>query len=1161
MAFPATPLDTRVELLLGGTHIRSGAVGATAAVASGGRVYTPDAAVLDITSDIDVRVDVAAVDWTPPVVMLLASKSRDYGIATSNLGWYLTLQTGGTLQLTWSPTGAFGAALSATSTAAVGATDGTRKAVRVTLDVNNGSGGRDIKFYTADTISGTWVQLGSTVTAAGATSIAAVAADVEVGTTDDGSPGTGSVGNFLGKIYAFELYNGIAGTRVIGANFTALRAGDTTYLDNDDNTWTFDGSSVVAQDWVDATADALSRGRVEITTGRANEAASAEPSTCAFELGNRSGNYSPRKPTGQYYGRLGGNTHSRVSVPAAVTRLLLPRAMDDYVFTHDSAGLSVTGDIDVRVDVDLPSWQGLSTILAAKHLASSTSNSWVFLLEYTGYLWFGWSANGTAELFAQATVPVPLPHYGRKAVRATLDVDNGAAGKTVTFYTASTMGGSWTQLGDPVTTAGTTSIFDGTVEVRVGGYTDGYAGGAHAQVYEAQIRNGIAGSLVGNPVFTSATAGAVTVVDAQGNVWYLTGTAEVSDRDYRFHGEVASWGQATDRSGTDVSTHVTAGGVRRRLGQGNNVLESALRRAFTNLDDNVSLAGAPLAGLLLAYWPCEDGDGTSLIASALPGYPPMSAIQSVSAPGGPDYASFDEFACSSALLQLKKTWLSGLVPDYTSTGEVQLWFLLAVPSGGVAAETVLARVAENGGSVTAFWQLYVTTAGSLRLVAFDLGLSSVVDTGAVAFGVNGKLLRVSVELVQDGTDIDYAVRTLEVGAAAATSTTGTLAGATLGKASSIDANIQFTLDDVAFGHVSVHSTVLSMADFSSELNAWSGETAAERIRRLCAEEGVDYVTVGSKTATALVGPQRPDTLLNLVDEAALTDGGILHDARGFSGFAYRTRESMCAQDALAGAALTLDYAAGHLSALGYVDDDQLLTNDVTASRAGGGASAREVLDDGSTFSVGQRGRYDTSVQVNPSTDGQLRHHAGWWLNLGTSGEARCPAVVVALERAPFVASASLSAAVRALALGDLLVVGNPPSRLSPDDVRQLVQGAREALSNFSHTISVAGVPAGPWDTGVYSGTGSRYSPFFSRVGAAVTPGGASLVVVTPVGAVWGTADLPYDVVVGGERMTVTAVSGSASPQTFTVTRSVNGVVKAHLEGVEVRLFRQVRYSF
>jgi hypothetical protein len=61
---------------------------------------------------------------------------------------------------------------------------------------------------------------------------------------------------------------------------------------------------------------------------------------------------------------------------------------------------------------------------------------------------------------------------------------------------------------------------------------------------------------------------------------------------------------------------------------------------------------------------------------------------------------------------------------------------------------------------------------------------------------------------------------------------------------------------------------------------------------------------------------------------------------------------------------------------------------------------------------------------------------------------------------------------------------------------------------------------------------------------------------TSTSPLWTTAsgDVPFDIAVGGERMTVTAVSGTSSPQTFTVTRHVNGVTKAHTAGEDVRLW-------
>ncbi|MGH3381371.1 MAG: hypothetical protein ACRDS0_31525 [Pseudonocardiaceae bacterium] len=55
--------------------------------------------------------------------------------------------------------------------------------------------------------------------------------------------------------------------------------------------------------------------------------------------------------------------------------------------------------------------------------------------------------------------------------------------------------------------------------------------------------------------------------------------------------------------------------------------------------------------------------------------------------------------------------------------------------------------------------------------------------------------------------------------------------------------------------------------------------------------------------------------------------------------------------------------------------------------------------------------------------------------------------------------------------------------------------------------------------------------------------------------IWTTdpADFPFDVRFGGEVATVTAISGTSSPQSFSVVRSVNGVIKSHLAGTDVRL--------
>jgi hypothetical protein len=76
--------------------------------------------------------------------------------------------------------------------------------------------------------------------------------------------------------------------------------------------------------------------------------------------------------------------------------------------------------------------------------------------------------------------------------------------------------------------------------------------------------------------------------------------------------------------------------------------------------------------------------------------------------------------------------------------------------------------------------------------------------------------------------------------------------------------------------------------------------------------------------------------------------------------------------------------------------------------------------------------------------------------------------------------------------------------------------------------------------------------------------GTTMVVGSP-GAddIWSTTSLPYPIMVSGEKMTVTACTAAALvsgnwQQTLTVTRSVNGIVKAQLVGTAVNVFAPYR---
>jgi hypothetical protein len=1142
VAFPQTPLDLEVDLGVGNTYMVSGSVPSQVNVFCGGGCWAYETGLFDaITGDFDLKIDVAATDWTPPVDQVLIGKNRSFGLVTNNLSWYLVLKANGTLQLTWSPNGTFASARSATSTVSTGFTNGSRHSVRVTMDADNGFGGCTVTFYTSSDIdSGPWTQLGSAVTSGGTTSIAITAAEIEIGTTNDSKPGY-AVGltNFIGGIYAVVLLNGIgAGSIIAAPRFNQQDPGVTQFTDINGTIWRLTGDSVITRDYVDITSDVNERGKIQIKRGRPNETSTSDPTSCHLELANTAGKYSPRNPLSPYYGVLNRATPIRVGVGAGSSVLTMKQPQYDFAFCYDSAGVSLTGDQDIRVDVDLSAWGSVSTTLAMKSF--SGQSSWLFLVVNNQLLWL-WSSDGT-NTTTVTSIPIPRPSHGRKAVRVTHDVNNGAGGNTVTFYTSDSISGTWTQLGSSIVNSGTTSIFDSTSEIVLGGWSN--QGPPFRKFYGFDMKNSIGGSSVANPDFTLAAAGSRMITDGPGNQWFLAGSSEITDQDWRFSGEVYEWPIAWDNTGKDVYSQIAAGGVLRRLNQGTSSLHSTLWYAMTHNSQ------------VKAYWPCEDDSSATQMASALPGKPAMTVTAGQTLV---KFASDSGFACSQPIPQFKLSSWSGTVPDYDNSqnNEFNAWFLVHINTP-VAADTPLMRVWCNSPD-TPIWQLSVDNAGNLRLIAVGPFLNLLLDTGAIGFGVNGQHLRISLELRQNGANIDWAFLTYQPGDPSGLFFSGTLNTATLGKCVRLDFGQDGTLDDVSLGQVSVNCPILGLFSFKQETVAWVGETAAARVARLCNQEGIGYEVTGLIADTTPMGPQRPKALLDLLKECETTDGGILTEPRNFVGFSYRTRSSMYRQGELGGPTVTLDYSSAHLSSIKPVDDDQLTKNDVTAKREDGG-SARQTLDDGSSLSIGEIGRFSTTITSNVQLDSQLVDKANWNLHLGTVDEARYPSITVELARNPFVQSSSLTKAIRNLNVGDKIVIQHMPAWMPPEDVEQLAIGFTETLWNFLHTFQVTCQPEKPWHIAVYDNTNSRYNTMGCVLVGPVNTVSTSLSVFTPSGPVWTHVDGDFDINIAGERMTVTGVSGAGAQQTLTVTRSVNGIVKSHQANEPVNLFNRVYYG-
>lgn len=862
--------------------------------------------------------------------------------------------------------------------------------------------------------------------------------------------------------------------------------------------------------WVDITTSVRLVEGIEITRGRSDEAQFVDRGTCHFSLNNPDGQFSPNNPTGSYYGYLNRNARMRVSVADSTSRLECP-SLADYLIspsltgahasTPDSAGLSVTGDIDLRADVDLWDWTS-SMDLAGKWTPSPLSLSYQLSIGWggAGKIRIAWSVDGTTILSASSTRAIPEPHYGRRAVRATLDVNNGAGGWTARFYTASTMAGTWVELGDPVTGAGVTSIYNGTQSALVG-----YRARMGSTYYAVQFYDGIAGTLRASPDFTAQSEAPASFVDSVGNTWTPTGGAKVTKRSMRFTGMMSEWPQKWDRSGRDVTTRMTCYGYLRSIADGA-TLRSPYYRAMTQLWTGGAVADRPVA-----YWPLEDGQGATTAATAAPNSQPMLIT------GTASFGSHSEFPASAPLPTMNGAAFFGAIPSHVATGTYRATALIGFPDSGIPDGTVLLRISTTGGTATR-WDVIYNTGGLLTLAAYNSSGASVLSYGPAAFGVDGLNLRLQLLIVQDGADIDWQYGTLSPGASIGLSSSGTLAGRTIGTAKYAYLNPGRALTDTAMGHLVIQTSVGTFWDQSAALAAHANETAGARFLRLCDEEDIQGLVAGSSASSAPMGAQQIETLQGLLQACATTSGGVLLESRRFNGVVLQLPSSIYSQSPTA----TLAYM--NLQDMSDSPDDMLVANDVTVSNPAG-STARSTLETGA-LSV-QRppngiGSSSRSYSVNPAGDDLMKPLADWYLSQGTTSGPRFPLIDLNLQSSTF--SAALADAVRAIDVTRGCVVTDAPAWVSFDDVSLVVQGMQESLSAVQHRFQLSCSPSAPWTVGEYDDGVSRYTTLGSTVKTATAAGVTTLPVYTPIGQGWAFTDGSYDLLVSGERVTASAAS-------------------------------------
>lgn len=979
----------------------------------------------------------------------------------------------------------------------------------------------------------------------------------------------GDLGATLGKLAA-SLDSTVMPAGDLTATFGKLGASINSFTGPPNEPWAQEGLAVeflLGDEWVDITSYIRYADKIQIKRGQSSEGNQPDISTATFTLDNRDGRFSTRNPNSPYYGQIGRNVPVRISKAYGPVSGYTPGQPDldtyntpaDYFTTEDNAVFDITGDLEMQIDCEPETWRMEQYLCGRYANAGGGNRLWLLYLDDDGFLNLGWSESGSIlDRTVRSTVPVP--NVIRQAIKVTLDVNNGASGHDVKFYIADTIDDSYTQLGDTITTAGTTLLNAGDSVFSIGAESEevdtaatyGYYRG---RIHAVKVYNGIGGTLIATPDFRDTQSGDRVFQDAQLRVWTAHGQAICSNRNYRFHGEIAELPTRWESTGSYAWVEITAAGIRRRLENGAAPLKSALKRHYTG-----PVWTQPATGVLgpyntVAYWPLEDPKGSRRGANAVAGQRFMKVS------GEPEFGAYTAMEGSDPFVTMK-------------TGAVLYGPVQAAASGGFCVEFVIATQdkaaipAGNGivlisasGDVKE-WYMFMEDVDTFYVIGYDIDGNALTGTDTFNVPVGRGEVRVKIDTIS-GLVLTKVVGEESEEFAGSMDMTDIDVGRVLG----VKLSPEGGLNDVSFSHVAVYDGTLADGAFYASyavlgfdfLNAYAGEEADDRVLRLLRENDVQSYAIGAKGDQ--MGFQLSKTLMDQVKEAMDTDMGFLFEPRQILGLGYRTRNSLYNQQP----ALEIDYSAFELSGdLEPDEDDSQTRNQVTVQREGG--LAETVVDTTSPLSVNPPplgvGLYDYSTTVSLFHDDWALQNAGWRMKLGTVDEVRYKNISLSANNPRFSEDADKLAILLKLDLGNRITVENLPEWMPPEEVSQLIVGYTEVFDQFIHDFTFVCAPESPYQVGVLvtpttaGVTSSRFGSNATTVNTTLSATGTSMSVAIESGkTIWSTTANDFDIMVGGERMTVTAVSGASSPQTFTVTRAVNGISKTHAVGEKVKLYK------
>jgi hypothetical protein len=210
---------------------------------------------------------------------------------------------------------------------------------------------------------------------------------------------------------------------------------------------------------------------------------------------------------GGYHAKRGAGTARPIWLGPTITttHLYCPGVAANVATVPDAAALDIAGNIEIRFDFapDVIANGGSNRGIIGKYRSGTNQGAYAVDITATGVLELIVTPDGTAGSARTAACTAALTTVVSDGQRVSIKITRDSATGDVKFYWATSIDGTYTQLGTTVSTSAC-AIFNSTENVAIGSYNSVVAGVAGAY-FKARLYDGIGGTKVLDVDFTDLT--------------------------------------------------------------------------------------------------------------------------------------------------------------------------------------------------------------------------------------------------------------------------------------------------------------------------------------------------------------------------------------------------------------------------------------------------------------------------------------------------------------------------------------------------------------------------------------------------------------------------------------------------------------------------------